>query len=271
MPGHFWTLCPEVKTIKVKGKNIVKRNKKTGFIFIKKLDRRLNLYILGAALMLGISVLCAVAFSRLLPEPVAKYELETSGNVIDFAAPEIAAHSAEDGIAVVVPAKPEEKRPALAVADPADIWEAESSPTHGGFTLPVAMDGDSIGILTIPGIGLSVRVYESDSDMEDMERGAAHFKSTSAWMGNIGISAHNVNLNGTPGYFLNLYTLEKGDIITYETALGVREYVVDSVMEISENDWSLLDRTEDNRITLITCITGKPALRLAVVGAERLS
>ena len=107
--------------------------------------------------------------------------------------------------------------------------------------------------------------------MEDMERGAAHFKSTSAWMGNIGISAHNVNLNGTPGYFLNLYTLEKGDIITYETALGVREYVVDSVMEISENDWSLLDRTEDNRITLITCITGKPALRLAVVGAERLS
>jgi len=137
--------------------------------------------------------------------------------------------------------------------------------------LPVTMDNGSIGVLTIPDIGLSVRVYESGDQMEDMEHGAAHFRSTSAWMGNIGISAHNINFNGTDGHFLNLYKLEKGAVITYTTALGTREYVVDSIAEISEWDWSMLDRTEDNRITLITCITGKPAYRLAIQGAERLS
>jgi LPXTG-site transpeptidase (sortase) family protein len=131
------------------------------------------------------------------------------------------------------------------------------------------MDGDSIGVLTIPDIDLSVRVYETGDDMADMERGAAHFKSTSAFDGNIGLSAHNVNFSGTPGYFYSLHTLAPGAVIQYETALGSREYAVESITEIDEMDWTPLERTEDNRITLITCITGKPTMRLCVTGTER--
>jgi LPXTG-site transpeptidase (sortase) family protein len=131
------------------------------------------------------------------------------------------------------------------------------------------LDGDSIGVLTIPDIDLSVRVYESDDDMADMEKGAAHFKSTSAWEGNIGLSAHNVNFDGTAGYFYALHTLTPGTVIQYETALGTREYAVESVTEIAETDWSTLGRTEDNRISLITCITGKPASRLSVQAIEK--
>ena len=107
-------------------------------------------------------------------------------------------------------------------------------------------------------------------DLSTLLIGAAHFPSTSAWYENIGVSAHNVNFDGTPGYFLNLYTLNIGDVIIYQTAHGRREYIIETIIEICEYDWSFLDRTRDNRITLITCITGKPELRLVVQAAERI-
>ena len=40
------------------------------------------------------------------------------------------------------------------------------------------------------------------------------------------------------------------------------------VREIAGDDWSYLSRTDDNRITMITCITGKPDLRLMVQARE---
>ncbi len=230
------------------------------------------------------------------PEPAEQsYVLETAGSEIDFSDPEIAVHTAEDGIAIVnmsqtyvenavdsvekpdshanvqtaMPALAEPAAPVKLASGPDEIWQGETAPTHGGFTMPVLMDGGSIGVLSIPGIGLSVRVYESDNAMEDMDKGVAHFKSTSAWEGNIGFSAHNVNFDGSAGYFYSLHTLRKGDTIRYETALGVREYVVESITEIAETDWTALGRTQDNRVTLITCISGKPALRLCVQAVEK--
>jgi len=214
----------------------------------------------------------------LMPEKPVRYELETLGSEIDFQNPDIQVHTAADGIAVVgTPVSYEIIGPDIVptsngtriTSDPATIWQADASPTHGGFTLPVQMDGDSIGVLTIPDIGLSVRVYDGEDEMELMERGVAHFRHTSAWDGNVGLSAHNINLDGTPGYFLNIHTLQPGAIIRYETALGTREYRVETVKEISEMDWSWLNRTQDNRISMITCITGKPAMRLAVQAVEK--
>lgn len=153
--------------------------------------------------------------------------------------------------------------------NPDTIWQDDDTLTYGGFTIAVpAMDGDSIGILTIPDIGVSARVYEGEDDMAMMAKGIARFRHTSAWDGHIGLSAHNINLNGSPGHFLNIHTLAEGAVIRYETALGVREYAVESVFEVDENDWSALARTQENRISLVTCITGKPTLRLIVTGIE---
>ena len=56
--------------------------------------------------------------------------------------------------------------------------------------------------------------------------------------------------------------------MSYKTALGEREYKVAKVKEITEDDWSFLTRTEDNRLTLNTCITGKPNMRLMVQALE---
>ena len=222
--------------------------------------------------IVGLLIVAAVAAYAVsvyyLGDNPDKYAKKPPGVGIDFSDPDIAPHTAEDGIAVVSPASPS-ARPAHSISDPDEIWREDISPTHGGFTLPVKMDNGSIGVVTIPGIDLSARVFEAETEMEAMEWGVAHFRSTSAWQGNIALSAHNVNLNGTPGYFLNLHKLNQGDVISYETALGTREYIVEAIKEISELDWSMLDRTDDNRITLITCITGKPEMRLMVQGIER--
>ena len=155
---------------------------------------------------------------------------------------------------------------------PETIWQEDSTVTYNAFTLPekaaFSEDGN-IGVLTIPNLKLTVNVYEATDEMEAMDKGAAHFKYTSAWDGNVGISAHNVNFNGTDGYFKNLYKLSVGDVLTYETALGTRNYTVSKVKTISANDWGYLSRSTQNQLTLITCISGQPDKRLMVQAVER--
>ena len=218
---------------------------------------------LVAVLALAFIALCAGGVYHALTatgDNLPRHEIETSRE-IDFNAPDIVVHTADDGIAVVGVARPTQTL--------SNSNNLAAQHTHSGFTLPVQMDGESIGVLTIPDIGLSVRVYEGEDEMELMEKGVALFRHTSSWYGNVGLSAHNVNLDGSPGYFLHIYRLHNGAVINYTTAFGTREYAVESITEISQYDWSLLSRTEDNRLTLITCITGRPDLRLAVVATER--
>ena len=149
-------------------------------------------------------------------------------------------------------------------ADPDQIWAADA---YAGNHTPVEaarMEDGSLGVLTVEKLRLSVNVFESPDQMEAMTKGAAHFSSTSAWDGNVGLSAHNINFDGTDGYFKNLYTLTEGDMIRYQTALGERSYTVRSVQEIDASDWSPLGYTDENQLTLITCISGKPEKRLCV-------
>ena len=130
---------------------------------------------------------------------------------------------------------------------------AESS-SGGGysskFTLPDGLyytDG-SIGTLSIPKLGMTAKVYESES-LENLAKGVGHFKSTSCWDGNVGFAAHNRN-----GYFGQIHTLKAGDRIVYTTKLGTRTYEVFFVGQVHETDFSRLGRTEENIITLHTCV-----------------
>ena len=148
---------------------------------------------------------------------------------------------------------------------PDTVWSVN---TYAGNYTPIQraqMADGSIGVLTIPALGLSVNVFESDdNNMEAMSKGIAHFPSSSAWDGNVSMSAHNINYDGSDGYFKYLYTLDKGAAITYMTALGERSYAVESVTTIDASDWSPLGYTDDHRLTLITCISGQPDKRLCV-------
>jgi LPXTG-site transpeptidase (sortase) family protein len=146
---------------------------------------------------------------------------------------------------------------------------------HSAFTSQYTLPEDaqlpdgSIGILSIPKLELIVGVFETADEMEAMTHGLAHFKTTSAWAGNIVVCGHNVNFDLTDGFFVDLHTLSEGDVVSYKTALGERAYTVTTVSEIAADDWSWLGRTEDNRITMITCISGQPNSRLMVQAVEK--
>ena len=134
------------------------------------------------------------------------------------------------------------------------------------FTLPDGLyytDG-SIGRLKIPALGLSVKVYENES-LENLAKGAGHFKSTSCWDGNVGLAGHN---RGVANHFGKIHTLENGDKITYTTKLGTRTYEVFFVGQIEETDFSRLGRTSENMITLITCVRNVPEMRWCVQARE---
>jgi len=93
-----------------------------------------------------------------------------------------------------------------------------------------------------------------------------HFETTSKWDGNIGLAAHN---RGYPiNYFSKINELVEGDEIIYKTDLGIKKYLVKTSVIIEDIDWSYLQATEDNRITLITCVANEPTKRLCVQGIE---
>ena len=126
------------------------------------------------------------------------------------------------------------------------------APYSNKFTLPDGLlysDG-SLGTLSIPRLGISIKVYEDES-LENLAKGIGHFKSTSCWEGNVGFAAHN---RGLANYFGQIHTLKTGDKIIYTTKLGTRTYEVYFVGQISETDFSRLGRTNANIATLVTCV-----------------
>ena len=191
------------------------------------------------------------------------------------------AYTAEDGV-IIIPASVQEavetedfqSNVSTTLSDPSQIWEDPSSLSTDSYTLPedVTVADGSIGTLTIPKLELSAPVYEAEEgeELESMTKGIAHIAVTSAWEGNIGLASHNEAPTGAVAYFRDIHLLEQGDSISYKSSLGERQYRVEKVQEISDEDWSFLSPSaaDGNKITLITCITGKPNSRLMVQASE---
>ena len=125
--------------------------------------------------------------------------------------------------------------------------------------------GGHLGVLKIPSIGLSVRVYEG-TDSTALAKGAGHFEETSIWSGNVALAGHN---RGEHGIFGELHTLGPGTEITLTTKLGVRTYEVVSVAKVSETDRSGLAAIPDDRLTLYTCVKNQPVYRWQVVAVRK--
>ena len=223
------------------------------------------------SLPLAVLAICAVAWkaetAQSPAEKGASPPMETAG---PFDLEKNRAYPAEAGV-IVLGEVPEGRTPAgLWPAEPERIWEPETRLSTETYTLPeeVRLDDGSIGTLEIPALCLTAPVFETEDALESMIKGVAHFAGTSAWDGNVGLASHNVPPAGAAAFFRDIHLLKQGDVIVYTTAQGRRQYRVTAVEEIAQDDWSYLDRTEDNRITLITCITGKPELRLMVQATE---
>lgn len=122
----------------------------------------------------------------------------------------------------------------------------------------------SIGTLKIPSLGINMKVWEGEIN-DSMRKGLGHYSSTSAWDGNAAFCGHNRGARYVIG---DIKDLEIGDTITYTTVYGTRTYAVSMVRTISSTDWSYLQATTDNRITITTCLANHPEKRVCVQAIE---
>lgn len=150
-------------------------------------------------------------------------------------------------------------------------------PSVGGVTFPVIYqpiaytsvkdmertDG-SIGTVKIPSLDINMKVWEGETNTS-MSKGLGHYSSTSGWDGNVGVCGHN---RGAKYVIGSIKDLKVGDTITYTTIYGTRTYAVSMVKTIANNDWSYLQATSDNRITITTCLANQPDYRVCVQAVE---
>ena len=130
---------------------------------------------------------------------------------------------------------------------------------------PTALPKGVIGYLSVAGTNIQnfpVKDARDNSEMLTvMKTSVGHFTQTPIFNGNVGLSAHNRDYKID---FRELKNVNIGDKVTYKTNLGTRTYKITVKTNIKEADFSYLEDTKDNRITMITCIEDKPTERLVV-------
>lgn len=140
-----------------------------------------------------------------------------------------------------------------------------SPPQYTELTDDFKLSNGAIGKISIPAIGVKNYYLWQGETTSSMNKGLGHFASTSVWDGNVGACGHN---RGAKYVIGAIKDLEKGDTITYTTSAGTRTYEVETVQKIASNDWSYLQPTSDNRVTLITCVAGDYSVRWCVQAVE---
>jgi LPXTG-site transpeptidase (sortase) family protein len=125
----------------------------------------------------------------------------------------------------------------------------------------------TIARIRIPALNNRAAMVRPGIDLATLDNYVGHFPNTSQWDGNVALASHN---RGRGSFFAGIWTLQHGDIIFYETTMGVRVFEVVSITQISETDLSNLDHSQENTLTFITCVYGQPALRWSVRSVEKI-
>ena len=84
--------------------------------------------------------------------------------------------------------------------------------------------------------------------------------------GNVVLASHNEG--SYAHYFSRINELKSGEEIIYMTNKGERRYKTIESKIIEETNVNILRNTDENIITLVTCISGQPSNRLCVIGKE---
>ncbi len=151
--------------------------------------------------------------------------------------------------------------PGITVSDP--VAPVLPQPAFTSVEGMKRSDG-SIGTIHIPSLNLTRKVWEGET-AASMSKGVGHYSSTSGWDGNVGVCGHN---RGSTYVIGTIKDLKVGDTIIYTTVYGTRTYKVAFVKTISNTDWSYLQATADNRLTLTTCLANHPESRVCVQAVE---
>ena len=115
-------------------------------------------------------------------------------------------------------------------------------------TVLVIKEGDVLGHIEIPRIGVSVAVLQGTTS-RTLRLGVGHITGTAlpGEPGNIGIAGHRDT------YFRALKDIRKDDEIHLQTAAGITKYEVDWIQTTSPSDVGVLAPTAESSLTLVTC------------------
>lgn len=118
----------------------------------------------------------------------------------------------------------------------------------GGLKAPAPADGDPIGEIEIPRLGLTVMVAQGDSPAI-LQRGVGHVATTAlpGTPGNVVLAGHRDT------FFRPLRGVHVGDAITVRTGDGEFTYLVSSTAVVQPTAVEVLEPTAEPTLTLITC------------------
>lgn len=119
--------------------------------------------------------------------------------------------------------------------------------------------------LEIPKIELSAQIEEGTSE-EVLNEYIGHFENTSKSSGNIALAAHNRGYK--VNYFARLKELEVGDKVIYTINDSIKFYQISSKNIIKDTEVEILEKTDENILTLITCVENEPSLRRCLIAKE---
>ena len=120
--------------------------------------------------------------------------------------------------------------------------------------------------IQIDKIGLKAPIQEGTTQ-QIMEDFVGHFEESSKDFGNVCLAAHNRGYKNN--YFSRIRELQEGDEINYKYKDIEKTYIVTKHEIIKNTDWSNLEDTEENKITLITCVENEPEYRRCIQGIEK--
>ena len=133
-------------------------------------------------------------------------------------------------------------------------------------TIAQNQEKNEIWKIEIPKISLIADIKDGTTK-EVLNQYVGHFEETQKENGNIGLAGHHrwYEVN----YFQNLKLLKEGDTIIYTHNEFIKEYEVEKNRIIKDTDWKYLENTEDNRLTLITCVENEPEYRRCIQAIEK--
>ena len=120
------------------------------------------------------------------------------------------------------------------------------------------IDTQNIWQIEIPKINLVAPIAEGTST-NIMNEYVGHFEETPKNKGNSGLAAHNRGYK--INYFRDLKLLQKGDLIIYTYNGEISKYSVNELGIIKDTDWSKLESSSQDKLTLITCLEDEPEYR----------
>ncbi len=124
---------------------------------------------------------------------------------------------------------------------------------------------EEIWQIEIPKISVKAPISEGTTK-EILNQYVGHFQTTAKENGNIGLAAHNRGYE--VNYFQDLKLLKEGDKIIYQHNDFRKTYEVKKIRIIKDTEWTYLEETEENQLTLITCVENQPEYRRCIQAIE---